>query len=218
MCNLYSMVRPHEEVRRLADAMRDTTGNQPPLPGIFPDYAAPIVRQGADGIRELAMARWGMPSPPAFGGALVTNVRNVKSPHWRRWLGPANRCLVPFTAFCEYADTKPKKTPVWFAADESRPLMFFAGIWTNWHGVRGTKANPVEGEHQLYGFLTCEPNAVVGPVHPKAMPVILTEPAECEIWLSAPADEALKLQRPLPDGALRVVARGERKDELPELA
>jgi putative SOS response-associated peptidase YedK len=31
------------------------------MPGIFPDYPAPIVRN-ADGARELAMARWGMPS------------------------------------------------------------------------------------------------------------------------------------------------------------
>jgi len=33
------------------------------------------------------MARWGMPGPPQFGGAPITNIRNVKSPHWRRWLG-----------------------------------------------------------------------------------------------------------------------------------
>jgi hypothetical protein len=43
-------------------AMRDTTGNLPPLPGIFFDYMAPIVRNAPDGVRELAMARWGMPS------------------------------------------------------------------------------------------------------------------------------------------------------------
>jgi len=32
-----------------------------PMPGVFPDYKAPMVRAGADG-RELATARWGMPS------------------------------------------------------------------------------------------------------------------------------------------------------------
>jgi putative SOS response-associated peptidase YedK len=45
------------------------------------------------------------------------------------------------------------------------------------------------------------------------MPVILTNEAEIEQWMTAPADEALKLQRPLPDGVLNVVASGERKDE-----
>ena len=43
-----------------------------------------------------------------------------------------------------------------------------------WHGKRGRKANPVEGEHQLFGFLTTDPNAEVAPVHPKATPAILT--------------------------------------------
>ncbi len=42
--------------------MVDNTGNMPPLPGIFPDYSAPIVRN-SDAGRELAMARWGMPTP-----------------------------------------------------------------------------------------------------------------------------------------------------------
>ena len=71
-----------------------------------------------------------------------------------------------------------------------------------------------EGEttNDLFAFLTTEPNREVGAVHPKAMPVILTTPAEIEIWMTAPAEEALKLQRPLPDGALQIVARGQKKD------
>jgi putative SOS response-associated peptidase YedK len=48
---------------------------------------APIVRAGDDGGRELVMARWGMPGPPLYGGAPVTNIRNASSPHWRGWLG-----------------------------------------------------------------------------------------------------------------------------------
>lgn len=83
-----------------------------------------------------------------------------------------------------------------FAFDESRPLAVFAGIWTTWRGKRGTKANPIEGEHQLFGFLTTEANAEVGAIHPKAMPVILTTEAEIETWMTASAEEALKLQRP----------------------
>ena len=63
MCNLYSMTKGQVAIRELARAIRDTTGNLPPLPGIFPDNPAPIVRHGEDGARELALARWGMPSP-----------------------------------------------------------------------------------------------------------------------------------------------------------
>ena len=89
----------------MARAALDRTGNLPPLPGVFPDYKAPIVRNSADG-RELTMARWGMPSP-AFALQYkntdpgVTNVRNAKSPHWRRWLTLEHRCVVPFTSFSE---------------------------------------------------------------------------------------------------------------------
>jgi putative SOS response-associated peptidase YedK len=56
---------------------------------------------------------------------------------------------------------------------------------------------------------------VVAPIHAKAMPVILTEAEEIETWMTAPVEQALKLQRPLPDGALEIVARGEKKDEAP---
>ena len=148
----------------------------------------------------------------SIGGAPITNIRNVGSPHWRGWLGQASRCIVPATSFCEYADTKPRKTPKWFALDEDRPLFAFAGLWTPWRGVRGPKSAPVEGEHELFGFLTTEPNAIVAPIHPKAMPVILTTPAEVDLWLAADAPKALELQRPLPDDALRIVASGEKED------
>ena len=121
------------------------------------------------------------------------------------------------SSFCEYARTKPPKTPKWFAIDETRPLVAFAGIWTGWNGVRGTKANPVEGRHRLYGFLTTEPNSVVAPIHPKAMPVILTTPEEWDVWMRAPWEEASQLQRPLPDAMLRIIASGEREDPPPPL-
>lgn len=216
MCNLYSLSKGQQAIRELADAMQDSTGNLPVMPGIFPDYAAPIVRNGADGARELTLARWGMPSPSfALKGRNsdpgVTNIRNAASPHWRRWLGLECRCVAPFTSFSENEVLADGSRPtVWFALDESRPLAFFAGVWTRWTSVRKVK----EGEttNDLFAFLTTEPNAVVAPIHPKAMPVILTTRAEIDLWLTAPAREALALQKPLPDGALRIVARGQKRD------
>jgi putative SOS response-associated peptidase YedK len=78
------------------------------------------------------MMRWGMPPPPKSGGPPVTNIRNTNSPHWRDWLKPENRCLVPANSFAEYApepnrETK-KKDVVWFALNDDRPLFAFAGI------------------------------------------------------------------------------------------
>jgi putative SOS response-associated peptidase YedK len=49
------------------------------------------------------------------------------------------------------------------------------------------------------------------------MPVILTTLEEADLWLSAGANEALALQRPLADDALRIVATGEKEDRSPEL-
>jgi putative SOS response-associated peptidase YedK len=72
---------------------------------------------------------------------------------------------------------------MWFALTEDRPLFAFAGLWTPWRGVRGPKSAPVEGRHELFGFLTTEANAVVAPIHPKAMPVILTKPEDVDLGL-----------------------------------
>ena len=138
----------------------------------------------------------------------VTNVRNTNSRHWKRWFSVEFRCVVPVTSFAEPDPAnKPEggKTPnAWFARDESRPLMFFAGIWVpQWESVRKVKEGRTVND--LFAFLTTDPNSIVKPIHNNAMPVLLTEQEEVETWLTAPWEQAKALQRPRPDDMLTIV-------------
>ncbi len=147
MCNLCSITTNQAAIIALFRVINRYVGNLPPMPGVFPDYPAPVVRNTETG-RELSMMRWGMP-PPKSPWPPVTNIRTTTSPHWRGWLKRENRCLVPANSFAEYApepnpETK-KKDVVWFALNDDRPLFAFAGIWTMFNGDRGTKSKPVPG-------------------------------------------------------------------------
>lgn len=206
MCNLYNVTTTRGAVLQFTKAFRDRAGWNEATFDIYPGYQAPIVRVGEDGIREIARATWGMPSPPAYVKNYdpgVTNIRNVGS----RWLGTTSRCVVPFTSFAEpdpASKVEGGRVPnAWFAGNEDWPLMFFAGFWTQWKGVR--KVRDGEQDYELFGFLTTSPNEIVSPIHEKAMPAILTTPEEVDTWLTAPWEEARHLQRPLPANMLVIV-------------
>ena len=98
MCNLYSITTNQAAIIALFRVINHHVGNLPPMPGVFPDYPAPVVRDDGGG-REMVTMRWGMPPPPRAGGYPVTNIRNTSSAHWRGWLKPQSRCLVPANSF-----------------------------------------------------------------------------------------------------------------------
>ena len=118
---IYSQTKGQAAIIALTRALRDSTGNLPPLPGIFPDYQAPVVANRG-GIREhlhdalghsvvaegAARRRTGARTscaPKASRSILarscvepdggITNIRNTASPHWTRWLAPSDRGTSP---------------------------------------------------------------------------------------------------------------------------
>ncbi|UWU25469.1 SOS response-associated peptidase family protein (plasmid) [Rhizobium sp. CB3060] len=232
MCNLYNVTTNQEAIRQFTRAMIDSIGNLEPTLDVYPDRMGPVVRNTPAGremamvrwglpssqqaLMQAAKKRadklQAKGSPFDFAQLLkmepdggTTNVRNTSSKHWTRWLGIENRCVVPFTRFPEpdYGSRgEGGRVPnAWFAANEEQPLMFFAGIWVSqWRSVRKIKEGEITAD--LYGFPTTEANRVVGEIHEKAMPVILRNVEEIELWLTASWEEAKRLQRPMPDDEL----------------
>ncbi|MCJ2180142.1 SOS response-associated peptidase family protein [Novosphingobium sp. 2580] len=161
------------------------------LPGgeLFPKRPAWVVRRRGRAL-QLDIMRWGFPldvtGPRGGTTKAVTNVRNYASSFWRSALSdPAHRCLVPVTAFSEYGPGPAGGKPLYWFDVPSRPIFSFAGIW------RPADNGPV------FACLTTEPNSLIAPIHPKAMPVVLLEENE-QRWLSASIEVALSLAVPFP--------------------
>ena len=189
MCNRYRM---SEKERAVAEHFGvavppDLTWPQPEL---FPKREGLVVRRAETGERLLEKMVWGFP-PPAAARVPVTNVRNLQSPFWRGALNnPLRRCLVPVTEFCEWEGEPGSKRERWFSVTGER-LFAFAGIW------RPTEAGAA------FAFLTCEPNPLVAPIHPKAMPVML-HPQDYDRWLGCDYVDACALAAPFPSQLMQV--------------
>ena len=194
MCNLYSMTANVDEMKKLFGPFDGDRNNLPPFDEIYPGKKAPVLRRKEGGGLKLEMATWGFPGPAAAKGRPITNVRNLGSQFWRSALDrPDRRCIVPVSRFCEWTGEVGKKRKVWFGMTETHePLFAFAGLW-----------RPGEGG-AFMAFLTCEPNNVVGAIHPKAMPVML-RPGQTTQWLDGTRQDACALAIPFDDADMRIV-------------
>jgi len=199
------MTNSRDAIRKLSSVSRDNAGNLPPMPGIFPEYPAPIdaTRRRTptdDGpLGHAASPKALMDAPKKRAEKLqakgnfkellrmepdsgTTNILNIPSKHWKRPLAVESHCVVPMSSFNEF--NRDAGRDIRFALDNNRPLGGFAGLWTNWTSVR--KVHDSETTNDIYAFLTTEPNAEVGAIHPKPMPVILTTSEVVDVWMRAP--------------------------------
>jgi putative SOS response-associated peptidase YedK len=208
MCNLYTLAP--WEVRHLIQHYRligrdfeEVMRGRNETLDVYPNRPAPVVVE-QDGQRVVRQDMlWGFP-PFRQGAGYGTNFRSLKN-HLGETGSTANIAARSGDSLPEPDKITPKGAVVWrwFERADKQPFFFFAGIWRPWTGDRGTKRVPNIGDHMLFSIMTTEPNAIVEPIHEKAVPVMLMTPDDVEQWLrgSSVAD-ALKMQKPAPDDAI----------------
>ena len=221
MCNLYSMTKAPAAIASLFRVPHNRQQQFDLLPAIFPGWSAPVVRQSADGDRELLMMSWGFVLlQDGKAPRRVTNTRDDKmqSRFWRSSF-EQRRCLVPATSFCEPHDGRKPATWHWFAlkGDEPRTPFAFAGIWQRWKGP--IKKGGENVELDVYSFMTTEPNSATSSINHERSPVLLTTDEQRDAWLLGTPAEAAALVRPIAGEKLLVVQEGfEKKDLLGALS
>ncbi len=195
MCNRARLSsEPETLIERFGASWLAPRRNRDPVE-LFPRRDAYVVRED-DGRRGLDIMRWDLLGEGA--AYPITNVRDLK--RWRpRLEKPEGRCLIPLTEFCEWTpdrhqvgEGKPIKGEMWFACTD-QPVFAVAGVWQQL------------GDRCWFAMMTCDPNALVAQIHPKAMITILEE-GHWDRWLRGSYDDVVALQQPY--AADRMTVRG----------
>lgn len=159
---------------------------------VAPGKPAPVIVNGdkADSRRHLRPMFWGVPPPPR-GENPATHVRNLDSPFWIGTLRHIElRCLIPATSFAYWSGPAGAKRQHWFSCP-AYPLFAIAGI------IRYADDLP------HFAMLMTDPNPLIEPYHPGAMPLILHRDDQ-DRWLSAEWKAAQALVAPVPGHLMSV--------------
>lgn len=219
MCNLYSLRNSRAALARKFRLSDNRMAAFDPLEAIFPGHMAPIIKQSADGERELVLRSWGFVLlRDGYAPKRVTNTRDdkVDTKFWKDSF-EARRCLVPASAFCEPDGNKPSKWH-WFAlrGEEPRPLFAFPGIYRQWKGPI-KKAGP-NVDIEVFSFMTTLPNALTSTINHERSPVLLTEEDEFATWLQGSADQAFGLIKTSNADSMHIVQSSFDKEDVLPLA
>ena len=213
MCNLYTNLTTHEAMRQLFSVSPEDSllpAEWQPSGPIYPKQPAVVAYINQSRI-SLGEMQWGFLLPqvskrtgkPILPKA-VTNARDDKMLNSRFWLDSVEhrRCLVPATAYCEFVGRAPA-VGHWFAvapnAETTGPFGF-AGIWTVFRGLIRKEERSIA----TFAIATTRPNGFVSSYHSR-MPVIVA-PEHYRDWLHGSTEDAVKLLRPFPDNAIRLLS------------
>jgi len=218
MCNLYSVRTSRAALARKFMVSDNRMVAFDALPAIFPGHMAPIVKQSADGERELVLRSWGFVLlRDGYAPKRVTNTRDdkVDSKFWKKSF-EERRCLVPATAFCEPDEGKPARWH-WFALKgKERPLFAFAGIYRQWNGPIKKDGGNVDLE--VFSFMTTLPNTLTATINHERSPVLLTEEDQFATWLTGTLEEAFGLIKTSDPERMHIVQSGFEKKDLQQAA
>jgi putative SOS response-associated peptidase YedK len=219
MCNLYSVRTSRAALARKFMLSDNRMAAFDALPAIFPGHMAPIIKQSADGERELVLRSWGFVLlRDGYAPKRVTNTRDdkVDSKFWKKSF-EERRCVVPATAFCEPDEGKPARWH-WFAlkGNKERPLVAFAGIYRQWTG-RIKKDGP-NVDLEVFSFMTTLPNTLTATINHERSPVLITEEDQFATWLTGTPEEAFSLIKTSDPERMQIVQSGFEKKDLLEAA
>lgn len=199
MCGRYDNLIPRESYRGLFKLQRLPDWNFPLRYNTAPTDPVPIVRiDPRDGVRELAIARWGL--VPGYARELPkvphinARAESIHSIGMFRNAFAARRCLVPATGFYEWEKSDDGRQPWRFTLIDDGPFAF-AGLW---------EFARIEGRDVLScTIVTTQPNPLVGAVHDR-MPAMLAS-EDYDGWLddTSPAGTLRALLRPYPAARMR---------------